>query len=195
MDIKSNLLGYYDFHSQLTTTPQAKGLFGATVAARLVKARDEKEFKERIFRDVPAWLTIFYLGSILERTVGFAVDKFNKTLSASGATTFIKGPSEKKTFLKMLNPFGADKPRSFKDIEALESHISKANYEALKSAKTIVFGIGLLVTSLALGVLGTYWSAQQTRKACLKEGNGTGEGLSNDKTVQDVRKSGNAFVG
>lgn len=169
MNIGMHAAKMVDFDNKLAPKNQMKALYAATIAARLAASRSQEEFRETFTRDLPGWLTLFYVASIVENAVGYLLDAASKSCSKDGAFSLIKGP-EGKNFLKMLNPFSPHRVRSFKDIEALQEIANPENLKALKRNKAVVFAVGMLSSIAVLGVLIPWFNVQITRKEVLEEG-------------------------
>lgn len=178
MSFMMNAAQKLDFSNSLAPKAQMKGLYAGTIAARLAASRSKEEFRETFTRDIPGWLTLFYLASIVENAVGFLLDKASPASQAKDGFSLIKGQGE-KSFLQMLNPLTKHKVRSFQEIEFLKEVADPKNYKELRRNKAAVFAIGLLAPILTLGILIPWFNVQITRKQMLGEEKGNAKEKSN----------------
>lgn len=169
MSLGMNAVTTFDFNTGMAPGPQMKALYAGTISSRILASRSKEELRETFTRDIPGWATLFYVASVVENAVGFVLDKLNPSCQKEGAFSLIKGP-EGKNFLKMLNPFGKHKVRSFEDIEALKKVASPENLKALSRNKAIVFAVGMLSSIAVLGMFIPWINVQITRKEVM-EGN------------------------
>lgn len=167
MSIGLRIAKTMDFTCSSPSTNMMKGLYLGTIASRAGLARDKSEVRETLVRDIPGFMTFFYVAGIIQNVVGFALDKISKY--GENASTLVKGPGEGKNFLQMLNPFTKYKVRSFADIENLQGLISEKNLNLLKRNKSIANVIGLATSISVLGIFLTNLNVKMTRARALKE--------------------------
>ena len=177
MSLGMNFARKIDFNAKLAPASQMKALYAGTIAARLVASRSKEEFRETFTRDLPGWVTLFYVASIVEKTIGYVLDKFSPASQKEGAFSLIKGP-EGKNFFKMLNPFGKHSVRSFEDIEAIKKVADKVNLKELSRNKAIVNLIGFIAPIAVLGLAIPWLNVQITRKEVLAAQGGEGKKLN-----------------
>lgn len=156
-----------DFTCSQPSRNMMKGLYLGTIATRLALSRSQLEIRETLVRDIPGFLTFFYVAGIIQNVVGFGLDKLSKY--GKNASTLIKGPGEGIKFTHMLNPVTKYKVRSFADIENLQGIISKKNFDLLMRNKAIANVIGIGTSIAVLGIFLTKLNVKMTRKKAIEE--------------------------
>ena len=168
MSMLMNVARVIDMNTSSTSLKMMQTLYACTIASRLKNSRSKDEVREIATRDVPAWMTFFYLASVIEKVVGYCLD--NATESTKKGFSLLKGEKEGRTLLKMLNPFNNEfKVRSFDDIKALKNIADPQNYKDLMRNKCGVYVTGLLASIAVLGILIPKINVAITRKKVLAE--------------------------
>lgn len=167
MSFGMKALDYLDFNSPYTPRNQVKVQYAATIAARLAACRSKEETRETMTRDIPGFFALLYIANIVEKSVGFLLDKISS--ASKQGMSLIKGPEAAKSFIQMLNPFGSHKVRSFEDIEAVKNIIKPENFKELMRNKAIVFIVGLASSIALLGLFIPWLNVQITRKEVLEK--------------------------
>lgn len=170
MNIIGSLPKILDQRTSDASVGAMKCLYACTILSRLSNSRSKEEVREIATRDVPAWMTFFYLAAVIEKSVGYCLDKI--TASAKTGISLLKGQKEGRSLLKMLNPLdGEYKVRSFEDIKSLKDVVDPQNYKDLMRNKCGVYAIGLLASIAVLGIIIPTINVVITRKKVMEKQN------------------------